>query len=368
VNSNSFQNEHLVPEKLNLLSAYRQKWLQFAWSTEQVDQATATEAIHAMYRQAKLEPPQIEFCANPLELRERVEAYLERDPEWFQPPRYNSLYSCWHEIRKCLVMLLWTNLHGQTDGELLNGLSQQLRDSLEKQLYRQWGTISHELSLHWHRGLEARVWEMMQYPTWLISQSALIDFCVTELGHTWKDDDWLIELGYTCNQEQWQLMQTIASQVGWVVPFIGMCWVCDRPTKVVFDDAGQLHGQMEPAITYSGGFQVYAYHGLWLDDRFRKKPPSQWQPIWLFSRPNPPLERMIMQEIGYDRICQEYKTKIVDTWQNHTLLWFPLGGSRKHYLLKTVCETTGTSQYVEVPALTSARAAVDRVNEQTSEE
>ncbi|MBD2035170.1 hypothetical protein H6F76_09030 [Leptolyngbya sp. FACHB-321] len=364
----SAPSERLTSEPLNLLPQYRQKWLQFAWSTESIDQATAIEAIDAMYGRAKLEPPQIEFCANPLELRERVEFYLERDPEGLRQPWYYLLYSCWSEIRKRLDRPLWTNLYEHMGGELFDDLSQQLRDPLEKQLQRQWGTISHELGLHWHRGLEATLWEVMQYPTWLISNGALIDFCVTELGYTWQEEDWLIERGNTCDQEQWPLMQTIAAQVGWVVPLKQMCWVCDRPHKWAFDSAGQLHGQREPAIEYSGGFQVYAYHGLWLDDRFRKKPPSQWQPIWLCSRPNPPYERMIIQEIGYARLCQEYKIKIVDTWQNHTLLWFPLGGGRKVYLLKTVDEATGTNQYVEVPALTSVRAAIAWVNEQTGKE
>lgn len=362
MNSNSSQSEHLAPKHLNRLPEYRQKWLQFACSTEPINQAIAIEAIQAMYRWGKLEPPQIEFCINPRELRERVEAYLERDPEWFQPPRYNSLYSCWHEIRKRLDMPLSSTL--QLGQELRHYLCKQLQSPLDKQLHCCWNAISHEIELHWRRGLEAVLWDLVQYPTWLISDGALFDFCVTELSHTWKEEDWLIELGYTCSQEQWQLMQTLASQVGWVVPLKQMCWVCDRPNKWRFDDSGQLHGQMEPAIEYPGDFQVYVYHGLWLNERYLQ-PPSQWKPTWVYFSP-PEYRRMIIQEIGYDRICQECKTKVVDTWQNHTLLWFPIRGG-KQYLLKTVCETTGTRQYVEVPALTSVRAAVDWVNEQTSE-
>jgi hypothetical protein len=363
MNSNSSQSAPLTPEQLERLPAYRQKWLGFACSTESIDQAIAIEAIQAMYRWGKLEPPEIEFCANPRELRERVEAYLERDPEWFQPTRYNSLYSCWREIRKRLDMPLSSTL--QIGQELDHYLCQQLQSPLGKQLHRYWNAISHEIGLHWHRGIETRVWDLVKYPTWLISDGILFDFCVTELGHTWKEEDWLMELGYTCNQEQWQLMQTLASQVGWVVPLKQRCWVCDRPNKWVFDDSGELHGQTEPAIEYPGGFQVYAYHGLWLDDRFQQ-PPSQWKPTWVYLSP-PDYRRMMIQEIGYERICQECRIKVVDTWQNQTLLWFPIRGG-KQYLLKTVCETTGTSQYVEVPALTSAHAAVDWVNEQTREE
>lgn len=90
--------------------------------------------------------------------------------------------------------------------------------------------------------------------------------------------------------------------------------------------------------------------------------------MWLLSFRDAEHQRMMIQEIGYERICQHSKIRTVDTWQNHTLYWFPLSGGRKLYVLKTVCETTGTSQYIKVPALTSARTAVDWVNEQTREE
>ena len=235
VKPDSSQSERLTSEQLNLLLQYRQKWLQFAWSMESINQATAIEAIDAMYRQSKLEPLRIEFCANPLELRERVEAYLEHDPESLRQPWYYSLYGCWLKIRNRLDVLLSSSLHGQMGHALFNYLEQHLQDPLEKHLHRQWDIIRHEVGLHWRRGLEAQLWEVMQYPTWLISHGALIDFCVTELGYTWQEEDWLIERGVTCKQEQWQLMQTLAAQVGWVVPLIGICWVCDRPTKLVFD-------------------------------------------------------------------------------------------------------------------------------------
>lgn len=150
-------------------------------------------------------------------------------------------------------------------------------------------------------GLEASLWGVMNYPEWIISYSSLINFCVSELGCLY-------------NREHWQLMQTLCTQVGWIVPLIGICWVCDRPTKVTFDDSGQLHGLREPALEYRGDFQVFAYHGLRLNERYHAKLPSQWRATWLLADRSPDYQRMIIQEIGYDRICQELKAKVIDVW------------------------------------------------------
>lgn len=220
MNSNSSQSEHLTPEQLDRLPEYRQKWLQFAWSTERVDQTIAIAAIQAMYRWVKLERPEIEFCANPLQLRERLEAYLAGDPERWRSPGYYShgrRGSSWAKIHR-LHEMLWPNLHGPTGHEALPYLGQHLQDPLEKHLERQWDTVRHEVGLHWRRGLEAQLWQVMQYPTWLTSQGAVIDFCITELGYIWKEDDWLIELGLPLgNQEQWQLVQANADLTSWLV-------------------------------------------------------------------------------------------------------------------------------------------------------
>lgn len=121
MNANSSQSEHLTSEQLNRLSGYGQKWLRFAQSTELIDQATAIEAIQAMYRRAKLEPPQIEFCANPLELRERVEAYLEGDAERWHHSGYYSRGSGWAKICR-LDEPLWMSLQGQMGYDLFHDL------------------------------------------------------------------------------------------------------------------------------------------------------------------------------------------------------------------------------------------------------
>lgn len=81
-----------------------------------------------------------------------------------------------------------------------------------------------------------------------------------------------------------------------------------------------------------------------------------------------------MQQIGYDRICQELATQAIDSWREYTLLrlisrlqWVhPLRGlffEEPMHLLKMTCPSTGHIHALRVPpTLTSARAAIRWAN------
>lgn len=37
--------------------------------------------------------------------------------------------------------------------------------------------------------------------------------------------------------------------------------ICDRPTKLLLDNYGELHADGETAIQFADGFGLYAHHG-----------------------------------------------------------------------------------------------------------
>ncbi len=47
----------------------------------------------------------------------------------------------------------------------------------------------------------------------------------------------------------------------WFLPTPQHYIVCDRPTRLLFDDRGQLHADEEPAIQFIDGFGLHARHG-----------------------------------------------------------------------------------------------------------
>ncbi len=96
----------------------------------------------------------------------------------------------------------------------------------------------------------------------------------------------------------------------------------------------------------------------------------QWQAKWLLEEDNAELRRLLIQKIGYDRICQELQATELDTWREYTLLkidifddWDRKGNQHPTYLLKMTCPSTGYIHALRVPPnINSAREAVRWVN------
>ena len=48
--------------------------------------------------------------------------------------------------------------------------------------------------------------------------------------------------------------------------------------------------------------------------------PHQWQAQWILEEENAEIRRVLIQGIGYARICQELQATELDAWQEYTLL------------------------------------------------
>ncbi|MBD2086589.1 GGDEF domain-containing protein [Trichocoleus sp. ST-U3] len=165
----------------------------------------------------------------------------------------------------------------------------------------------------------------------------------------------------TQRQAYWQLQR-----------FSGWTWchfdiqniVSERPIKISFDSQNRLHAEGEPAIQFADGYNFYSYHGVTLPEEYGKLHPSQWQPQWLLKEDNSELRRVLIQGIGYSRICQELQATKLDSWQEYTLLKIDNKlDVEPIYLLKMTCPSTGHIHALRVPPnMKSAREAIGWAN------
>jgi leucine-rich repeat protein SHOC2 len=91
---------------------------------------------------------------------------------------------------------------------------------------------------------------------------------------------------------------------------------------------------------------------------------SDWNPKWLLDEDNAEIRRVLIQQIGYDRICQELDAIDLDTWREYTLLKIDADiDEEPMVLLKMTCPSTGHIHILRVPPeITSAEAAITWVN------
>lgn len=150
-------------------------------------------------------------------------------------------------------------------------------------------------------------------------------------------------------QERLRCLNQLIEHWGWLFLFEKACLVCDRPIKLSFDSEYRLHAEGEPAIQFADGYSMHYYHGVPLPEKYRVHP-HQWQTQWLLEERNAELRRVLIQGIGYGRICQELQATQLDDWQEYTLLKIDNEiDVEPIYLLKMTCPSTGFIHAMRVP-------------------
>ncbi|MBL1178408.1 DUF6745 domain-containing protein [Pantanalinema sp. GBBB05] len=317
-------------DRQQLLQSLVQKWRDRL--SHPLDQNQATSAILALYDYTEQRPPDLVWVDSPLAALPFVQqAYAERD---------SLVLELWQGLREDLWKPLKASL-----GNLLEELNRTIGTPFITQFCRSFLWLVQE-SLP-EAGVEPL--NNCLLPEWGMGWAAVFE-AASQLGIKLDDDRYALFCNYF-------------RAVGWMFPFEEQAIVCQRP-QIHWDESGQIHALAMPAIYYPDGFSVYAYHGIHLPQKYGQYHPQQWQSTWLLEEENAELRRVLIQEIGYGRICQELQAIALDTWQEYSLLRLASDVDVEPvHLLKMTCPSTGFIHILRVPPdLDSAREAIRWVN------
>jgi hypothetical protein len=166
-------------------------------------------------------------------------------------------------------------------------------------------------------------------------------------------------LGCNYNRQAWKALSGLAQHCGWLLPYEGVCFVGDRPQQLRLNGQGLLHGEGEAALAFRDGLTIYAHLGVRLPEHYGRLHPRQWQARWIAEEPDPRLQQVLMEGIGYGRLVQELAGQRLDTWGNCSLIELDMGGLEEPIrLLKRSCAQTQLMDVLRVPPyLRSAQSA-----------
>ncbi|WP_428673629.1 DUF6745 domain-containing protein [Reyranella sp.] len=122
------------------------------------------------------------------------------------------------------------------------------------------------------------------------------------------------KIGVTYEPGLWRLFETWASlgeACSWWMVFDGLCIISDRPRRLSFDAERRLHGETGPAIAFSDGWGVHAWHGVripaeWINDRasLTAKTALTWR--------NVEQRRAACEILGWSAILEELQASTID--------------------------------------------------------
>jgi hypothetical protein len=325
--------DKLTPEQEALLPVIREKWKAIALSTDRIDRQKVTVAVKATYRALNLAEPKILFFDSPL----AAITFLESQPK--------------SALGKAVM--------SERLNQLIDQVDCQIDWNTDSQLPGQIASLPSVKRCELSRALKSEVkcqqegnpvYNCIHAGVCLCIASEL-DFCISVLNVAHE-------------QSAWSAYKSLMNEGGYIFTFEKMCLVCDRPTKLSYDNEERLHAEAEPAIEFSDGFfRNYVYHGVEIPEKYGKLHPHQWQAKWLLEEKNAEVRRLLIQVIGYGRICQELQATELDSEQEYTLLRIDNADVEPMYLLKMTCPSTGFIHTLRVPPdIKSARAAISWVN------
>lgn len=308
--------------------------LQIQVSNQQLQNLFQLRAVLMWQSQEQLSERQLELLA---QMREQ---WLKQ--QWEQQQE---------ELRKQLLQIPGGQLFVQLGDSMWQNFGEPLWQQLANQPLVEWGQQQLQQNPFVQMmDIMGFVYYGLLLPDIEASSVGLIDFCISVLNGTH-------------DTKQWDAYRSLLSECGCIFPFEKTCIVCDRPIKLSFDHENRLHAEGEPAIEFADGYRLYYYRGVNLPEQYWVHP-HHWQARWLLEEPNAELRRVLIQGIGYSRICQELQATELDYWREYTLLRIENEVDIEPiYLLKMTCPSTGYIHAMRVPpTVRSAREAISWVN------
>jgi internalin A len=339
---------------LNLSRELTQKYLTL--STTPIDSQKATETVKKIYAAIDREVPQVIVCSSSqaasLKLIKKTKiSRISEHQKW--EIAANNLVLGESYLDELFHVgfagdVLWDALW--RDAIILEPHTDRILVSEFEELVKK----NHLKSLGTHFPFRSDSnYPMPLTPRHLLKEVHLTEFFMSKFGVT-------LDLKA---QELLRCKQQVFEECGWIFPFEKICIICDRPLHIRFDAENRLHAEGEAAIAFADGYSLYFHHGVKLPEKYGKVHPGLWQAQWLLSESNAELRRVLIERIGYDRICQQLQAVKLDNWQEYTLLKIDNADVEPIYLLKMTCPSTGHIHALRVPPdIESAQEAIRWVN------
>jgi hypothetical protein len=337
----------LTPEQTAIIPIYREKWRQIGLSAKPTDRPQAAAAINTAYNIIGCPQPEIIYFDSPHAAWQAFQPLIGRDlsselgseiRNKIHSELYNQLR---YQLGSELENQLYDRLYNPLFDQLMSQLQQQIKDELQNRLFSQLNSDFSGIrkSLFYRDGCI--------FSELSACHGSWVDFCISVLK-------------LKCDRPLYSAFQSLTENCGWIYPFAKKCFVCDRPRRIYFDAENLLHAEGMPAVEFADKFSVYCYRGVRIPEIYGQIPPQSWQAKWLLTENNAEVRRVLIQAIGYPKICQELQATELDSWQEYILLKIDKNVDVEPiYLLKMTCPSTGHIHALRVPP--EVRSAIEAI-------
>ena len=238
-------------------------------------------------------------------------------------------------------------LRDQLRGQLGDQLRGQLRDQLRGQLYDQLrGQLYDQLGGQLYDQLRGQLYDQLYRNFWGQHEAWWIAFLL-----------WGQQIGahYTpVLREQLDWWATLARACGWWWPYAHVCLVSERPSVVHTDAQYRLHCEDGPAMAFTDGYGLWAWHGVRISQAIIEAPETLTVER-IHAERNAERRRIMIERWGWERYLDVVNAALRDVdiepagSAGLRGLYRCDDGQQPMQLLVCCCASTGRTYNLEVP-------------------
>jgi len=300
--------EQLTPEEEALIPIVREEWIKIGLATgptSPTDREAAQVAIADAYRQAGLEPPHLWI--------------------WLGSPSAGCigaamLAQLWPVAKNSVWAHVGAQVGDQVSAQVGAQVQAQVRDQVQAQVGDQIGAQGQaRVGAQVGDRVWAQVADQVQAQVGDQVRAGVED---QDWAQCWKagfgqhDAGWLADFDMfrrmkrVKGPERLEPLMRLAAVAGWWWPFGGACIITERPTVLHRDEAGRLHCDNGPALAYSDGWAIHAWHGLripaWLIEEKARLTPDAIE-----AEDNAELRRVMLEIFGFDKYIEARGAELI---------------------------------------------------------
>ena len=275
----------LTAEQTADLVTHREHWREIGLSTQPADFDKAKKAIAWIYENKLGKPAPMFLCfSSPMMCVLAIAAIRQLAKGARKGPL--SKIDLSSQLYSQLVSQLYSQLSSQLSSQLYSQLYSQLDSQLVSQNLRD-------------------AWDSF-YRSWLMTGQSTVSWVAF---HTFA-----AKIGVKYEPELWKFFEawaTLGESCSWWMAYDGLCIISDRPRTLSFDAERRLHSETGPAIAFSDGWGVHAWHGTripaeWIEDKasLTAKTALTWKNI--------EQRRSACEILGWNAVLTELKAKTID--------------------------------------------------------
>lgn len=124
----------------------------------------------------------------------------------------------------------------------------------------------------------------------------------------------------------------------------------------------ELHADGEPAVECAG-VELYYQNNTLLPKKYGSVHSSKWESAWILEEENVELRRLLIEKIGFEKVCKDLNAKAISTWHNekggeYVLFKLKMSSGEDIHMLRMKCPSTGREYFEGIaPSITSAEDA-----------